>query len=113
MSHTRRQSPLIWAEDTALFRAAPANGATARSTRSADPGVGVERRTGDRSGSVFLPFNFNIQASNLRGTTPRLFDRMSLPQLANADQSEFQFTLNQDTFFATHCPASVYSTERK
>jgi hypothetical protein len=59
--------------------------------------LGCPRNLKHLTGSVSRLFNFNIIASNLRGTTPRLFDRMSLPQLANADQSEFQFTLNQDS----------------
>lgn len=53
--------------------------ATLRSDPSADPGVGVEGRVGVLSGSVSVhPFNFNIKASNLRGMTPRPFDRTSL-----------------------------------
>jgi hypothetical protein len=75
-----------WAEDTALQRC----------NRSADPGVGVEGRAGDLFGSAPVHlFNFNTKAKNRRGTTPRNTDTMSPPQLTNANQSQFQFTLNQ------------------
>ena len=84
----RAQSRSTWAEDTALQRC----------TRSAVPGVGAVGRVGVFSGSApSPPFSFNIKAPNLRGTTPRPFDRMSPLQFTNADRSEFQFPLNQDT----------------
>ena len=87
MPRPTTQSTLAWAEDTALQRC----------TRSADPRVGVEGRAGALFGSAPVhPFNFNTKATNLRGTTPRHTDTMSPPQLTNADQSEIQFTLNQD-----------------
>jgi hypothetical protein len=84
----RAQSTSTWAEDTALLR----------SNRSAVPGVGADGRVGALSGSApCTPSSFNTKAPNLRGTTPRPFDRMSSPQLTNADQSEFQFPLNKYT----------------
>ncbi len=88
MVSRRRQSTSTWAEDTALQRC----------NRSADPRVGVEGRVGDLFGSAPIhTFNFNTKAKNLRGTMPRHNDTTSTPQLTNADQSEFQFTLNQDS----------------
>lgn len=83
----RAQSRSTWAEDTALQRC----------TRSAVPGVGAVGRVGVFSGSApSPPVSFNIKAPNLRGTTPRPFDRMSPLPFTNADRSEFQFPLNQD-----------------
>ena len=62
------QRKVTWAEDRATVRTDP----------SADPGAEVE------GGAVSLnrtpptfPFDLGIKAINLRGTTPRLFDRMS------------------------------------
>ncbi len=61
--------------------------------------VVFEGRVGDLFGSAPIhTFNFNTKAKNLRGTMPRHNDTTSTPQLTNADQSEFQFTLNQDRF---------------
>ena len=88
MQRPTAQSTLTWAEDTALQRC----------NRSADPGDGVEGRAGDLFGSAPVHnFNFNTKAKNRRGTTPRHTDTTSPPQLTNADQPQFQFTLNQDS----------------
>ena len=86
MPSRTRQCLSTWAEDRALQRCNP----------SADSGAETEARADDKPPG-FLGFGISTQATNLRGTTPRPFDRMSPPQLANADQSEFQFTLNQDS----------------
>ena len=74
-----------WAEDTALLR----------SNRSADPGTETEARAVHQPPGIFT-FGISTHATNLRGTTPRPSDRMSPFALTNADQTEFQFTLNQD-----------------
>ena len=86
MQRPTAQSTLTWAEDTALQRC----------NRSADPGAETEARAVPRS-LGFLRFGISTKAKNLRGTTPRHADRMSSPQLTNADQPQFRFTLNQDT----------------
>ncbi len=99
MISRRRQSTSTWAEDTALQRC----------NRSADSGGGVEGRLGPTSGSVSPTFNFNTNATNLRGTTPRPIDTMSPPQLTNTNQSDFQFTLNQDETFEAAFSAKVES----
>ena len=88
MPSRTRQCLSTWAEDRALQRCNP----------SADSGAETEARADDKPPG-FLGFGISTQATNLRGTTPRPFDRMSPPQLANADQSEFQFTLNQDSIW--------------
>ncbi len=101
MISRRRQSTSTWAEDTALQRC----------NRSADSGGGVEGRLGPTSGSGSPTFNFNTNVTNLRGTTPRPIDTMSPPQLTNANQSDFQFTLNQDTEFEARWKGSANSSK--
>ena len=62
------QREVTWAEDRATVRTDP----------SADPGAEVEgwAVSINRMPSTF-PFDLGIKAINLRGRTPRLFDRMS------------------------------------
>ena len=86
MRSRTRPSLSTWAEDRALQRCNP----------SAVPGAETEARVVARPPG-FLGFGISTPATNLRGTTPRRFDRMSPPQLTNTDQPEFQFPLNQDT----------------
>jgi hypothetical protein len=85
MTPSRQEWNTNRAEDTALQRC----------NRSAVPGAETEVRAASPP-PKFPPFGISAKAQNLRGTTPRLFDRMSPPQPANANQPRFQFTLNQD-----------------
>ena len=85
------QPQLTWAEDRALQRCNP----------SAAPGVGV--KTGP---DVLRPGRFTTshqhQSAKPVWHDARLQPAGSLLQLAIADQSEFQFTLNQDSMGCNH-----------
>ena len=86
MIHGALQRSLTWAEDTALQRC----------NRSAAPGVGVKAgpdhcRTGHLTTSHQHPSEKPVWHDATLPTAGRL------SQLANANQSKFQFTLSQHT----------------
>lgn len=86
MIHARTYSQVTWAEDTALLR----------STRSADPGVGVKTgpdrlRPGRSHTSHQHPSDKPSRHDAAKSPAGRL------PQLANADLSKFRLPVNQDS----------------
>jgi hypothetical protein len=91
MIHHTAQSRLTWAEDTALLR----------SNRSAVPGVGVktgpDQVRSDRVRPGRYPTSHQHHREKPVWQDARLSPARSPLPLANANRSEFQFTLNQDT----------------
>jgi hypothetical protein len=82
------QLPLAWAEDRALQRCNP----------SAVPGVGVKAGPETlRPGHTSTSHQHQSAKPVWQDARLRLAGRRS--SLTNADQTEFQFTLNQDTVF--------------
>lgn len=97
MSRGALQPRLTWAEDTALQRC----------NRSAVPGVGV--KTGP--GHLVQP-GHSATSRQHESETPGWHDATLFPAgrplpLANANRSEFQFTLNQDTGLRPHRRANT------
>jgi len=88
MNHDKLQRKTAWAEDRATVRTDP----------SADPGAKTEERAvGTKRVAARLPLR-DWRESDKPSRHDAVTLRQDAPfQLANAERSKFQFTVNQDT----------------
>jgi hypothetical protein len=104
MIHGALQQRLAWAEDRALQRC----GHRPKGGPSAVPGVGVKTGPNDLRSGRFHP-SHQHQSAKPVWQDVRLHTAGRPPSLANADQPEFQFTVNQDTSIRGKCKLCGWS----